>query len=56
MRPLLDWTYPVKNKQKKALLKFLLAGAAALIIDKIKDVIEEKADERFPDEPDQEKN
>lgn len=46
----------MNNKQKKALIKFLLAGATGLILSKIEEVINKKADERFPDEVDQEKN
>jgi hypothetical protein len=47
----------VKNKQKKALVRFILAGAVGLIIHKIEDVINEKTDERYPDEEtDQEDN
>lgn len=46
----------MNNKQKKAAIKFVLAGLAAVIIDKIKDKINEAAEERFPDEPDQEDN
>jgi hypothetical protein len=40
----------VKNKQKKALVRFLVAGAVGLIIHKFEEIINEKTDERYPDE------
>jgi hypothetical protein len=47
----------VNNKQKKALIRFVLAGAAALLLHKVEEVINEKTDECFPDEDsDQEEN
>lgn len=47
----------MKNKQKKALVRFILAGAAALILHKIEEIVNDKTEERFPDEDsDQEKN
>ena len=47
----------MNNKQKRALIKFFIAGGAALLIDKIKDIIIDKSEEYFPDdEPDQEDN
>lgn len=47
----------MNNKQKKALVRFILAGAAALLLHKVEEIVNEKTDERFPDEDsDQEKN
>lgn len=56
MRPLL-WNGPnsVKNKQKRAIVRFALAGIVGLIIHKVEEVINEKTDERYPDETDQKK-
>lgn len=57
LRPLPDWTTPVNNKQKKALIRFVLAGIVGLVIHKAEEVINDKTDERFPDEDsDQEDN
>ena len=48
---------PMKNKQKKALIKFILGGLAALALSQVESFINEKADERYPDEEtDQEDN
>lgn len=47
----------MKNKHKKALIRFILAGAVGLIIHKFEDIINDKTDERYPDEDsDQEAN
>jgi hypothetical protein len=47
----------VNNKQKKALVRFVLAGIAALALHKVEEVINDKTDECFPDEDsDQEDN
>lgn len=47
----------MNNKQKKALIKFFIGGIAAYALSKAEDFINEKADERFPDEEtDQEDN
>ena len=40
----------MNNKQKKALVRFFLAGAAALLLHKVEEVINDKTDERYPDE------
>lgn len=41
-------------KQKKAIVRFLIAGAIALILNKAEDTINEKTDEYFgSDEPEQ---
>lgn len=34
-------------KQKKALVRFVIAGIAALLIHKVEDVVNDKADEYF---------
>lgn len=54
LRPLLDWTPTVElnNAQKRSLIRFFLAGTAAVLIKKIQDVINEKAEERYPDADD----
>lgn len=47
----------MKNKQKKAFIRFLLAGIVGLVLHEIEDIINDKTDERFPDEDsDQEDN
>jgi hypothetical protein len=47
----------VKNTQKKALIRFVLAGLVGLVLHEIEDIINDKTDERFPDEDsDQEDN
>lgn len=41
----------MKNQQKKDLVKFLVAGAFAVLLSKIEKTINNKADEHFgPDE------
>lgn len=47
----------MNNKRKKDIIKFIVGGAFALILAKIETAINEKADERYPDEEtDQEDN
>lgn len=40
----------MNNSQKKALIRFVIAGAAALILHKVESFVNDKADEHFPDE------
>lgn len=53
-----DWTPTVElsNKNKKDLIVFLVAGAAAVLIKKIEKTINKKADEYFPDDEESQDN
>jgi hypothetical protein len=53
-----DWTPTVElsNKNKKDIVVFLAAGAAALLIRKIEKIINKKADEYFPDDEESQDN
>lgn len=44
----------MKNAQKRALIRFAVAGAIALILHKVEDIVNNKADDYFPDEESQE--
>lgn len=46
----------LSNKHKKDLLRFLLAGTAAVIIKKIEGAVNKKAEDVFPDEDETQKN